>query len=65
MINRILLFTSAACALGLAGCATPPSAAEEKQTIGTTTDGQPDYLYTLRNSQGSEARIMNYGGILQ
>src|ERR1044072_2894954 len=65
MINRILLLTSAACALGLAGCATTQSAPEEKQSFGTTADGQPVYLYTLRNSKGCEARIMNYGGILQ
>src|SRR6185312_3991820 len=36
-----------------------------KQAFGTTTDGQPVYLYTLKNSKGCEARIMNYGGILQ
>jgi len=65
MINRILLITGAVCALGLAGCAMTHSAPAEKQAFGTTTDGQPVYLYTLKNSKGCEARIMNYGGILQ
>jgi aldose 1-epimerase len=40
-------------------------APEDKQTFGTAPDGQPVYLYTLRNSKGCEARIMNYGGIVQ
>lgn len=65
MINRILLFTSALCALGIAGCSTMQSAPPEKQAFGTAPDGQPVYLYTLRNSKGCEAHIMNYGGILQ
>jgi aldose 1-epimerase len=65
MINRILLFTSALCALGLTGCSTMRSASAEKQAFGTTADGRPVYLYTLRNSKGCEAHIMNYGGILQ
>ena len=65
MLNRTLLLASAVCALGLAGCATTPGTPEEKQAFGTTADGQPVYLYTLRNSSGAEARIMNYGGIVQ
>ncbi len=28
-------------------------------------DGQPVSLYTLRNSKGAEAKIVNYGGIVQ
>src|SRR6185437_2085967 len=65
MMNRILLFTSAACALGLAGCSTMQSAPEDKQAFGTAPDGQPVYMYTLRNSKGCEAHIMNFGGIVQ
>lgn len=30
-----------------------------------TADGKPVTLYTLKNAQGSEAKIMNYGGIVQ
>jgi len=65
MMKRIFLFAGAMCALGLVGCALTPSAPVEKQSFGTTADGQPVYLYTLKNSKGSEARIMNYGGIIQ
>jgi len=35
-----------------------------KQPFGQA-DGKPVELYTLRNSKGAEARIMNYGGIVQ
>jgi len=35
-----------------------------KTTWGMTPDGQTVELYTLRNSKGAEARIMNYGGVL-
>jgi aldose 1-epimerase len=37
---------------------------ETKTAWGTTPDGQAVELYTLRNSKGAEARIMNYGGVL-
>ncbi|MFO1515182.1 MAG: aldose epimerase family protein [Verrucomicrobiota bacterium] len=30
-----------------------------------TADGKPVTLYTLKNSKGAEAKIMNYGGIVQ
>ena len=30
-----------------------------------TADGKPVVLYTLQNTKGSEAKIMNYGGIVQ
>ena len=33
--------------------------------FGTTLDGTPVSLYTLRNANGVEARIMTYGGIIQ
>ena len=35
-----------------------------KTAWGTTPGGQTVELYTLRNSKGAEARIMNYGGVL-
>jgi aldose 1-epimerase len=33
--------------------------------FGKTPDGTPVEIYTLKNSQGAEARIMTYGGIVQ
>jgi aldose 1-epimerase len=35
-----------------------------KESLGMTTEGVEMRLYTLRNAQGLEARITNYGGIL-
>jgi aldose 1-epimerase len=50
------------------GCATHGSSANKakisKQPFGSV-DGQPVEIYTLKNSQGAEAKIMTYGGIVQ
>src|SRR5215470_10772638 len=35
-----------------------------KQSFGKTPDGQQVDLYTLRNTRGAEATIMNYGAIV-
>lgn len=36
----------------------------EKQLFGTTRDGKDIYLYTLANSKGMKAQVMNFGAIL-
>ena len=56
-----------ACAGLLAGCAgyNSPSGHFDKQPYGTMPTGEAIELYTLRNAKGAEARIMNYGGIVQ
>lgn len=36
-----------------------------KQDFGETLKGKPVEIYTLRNANGAEARIMTYGGIVQ
>ncbi len=36
----------------------------DKELFGKLSDGTDVYVYTLRNSRGMEARIINYGGIL-
>jgi aldose 1-epimerase len=73
LLNWVVLFGTVATATLLAGCAATgqssshsPSgrAGISKQPFGTTPDGTPVDLYTLRNAQGMEARIMNYGGIV-
>jgi aldose 1-epimerase len=53
-------------ALLLAGCATAQRSDSDisRSPFGSTPDGAPVDLYTLRNSQGMEARIMTYGGIV-
>jgi aldose 1-epimerase len=73
----IVLFASAissACLLGCASTASSssssdkPQAAREsnvsKEAFGTTAEGTPVDLYTLRNPAGVEARIATYGGIV-
>jgi aldose 1-epimerase len=55
-------------ALGFVGCVTQSvhsSSSITKAAFGTTTNGQPVEIFTLRNSSGAEACIMTYGGIVQ
>jgi aldose 1-epimerase len=67
LTDWIVVLGAALVAACVAGCATsPPSSGSiTRQPFGTTTDGQPVELYTLRNRHGVEARIMTYGGIVQ
>jgi aldose 1-epimerase len=46
--------------------ASPPAGkhAIKKEAFGKTPDGSPVDVYTLTNSHGLEARVMNFGGIL-
>jgi aldose 1-epimerase len=67
-ILQLIAMTSAGLGLiYLAGCASvPPSAgAISAAPFGNTTDGTPVQIYTLRNRNGMEARIMTYGGIVE
>ena len=52
----------------LVGCTTMSSKSHPpitKADFGQTPDGTPVQIYTLRNANGAEARIMTYGGIVQ
>jgi len=54
-------------AVGLTGCDTmsnTPKGTITKADFGQTPDGTPVQIYTLSNSQGMEAKIMTYGGIV-
>lgn len=67
MIEWLLVLGACAGAALLAGCATSGSSSSGSithQPFGSTPDGQPVELYTLRNGKGAEATIMTYGGIL-
>ena len=78
--NSVFLF-SFSFLLFAAGCASksspPPTATASQPTtsntqssithepFGTTQDGKPVEIYTLRNDNGMVVRIMTYGGIIQ
>jgi aldose 1-epimerase len=52
-------------AAGLVGCASmPKTGVVHKAPFGKTADGTPVEIYTLRNSEGMEATILTYGGIV-
>lgn len=58
-----LLIAAAATASCLIGCAPASNQGQvSKQSFGSTADGVPVDIYTLRNTKGCEARITNYGG---
>ena len=67
MIKPWAVTTGAGLSLAcLVGCAsmTNPSGTITKAPFGRTPEGQPVDIYTLRNANGVEARICNYGRIV-
>jgi len=65
MTPRVLALLSLSLAVAsVVGCKTIPSEAITRRPFGQTKDGTPAYLFTLRNAQGAEARISNYGGLV-
>lgn len=70
MKKRMQWAGAIACALvvsAVAGCSTTSISPNQvsRQPFGQTPDGQAVEIYTLRNSNGAEARITTYGGIVQ
>src|SRR5438067_11059662 len=68
-MNKLLrLVGIAGCILLCLGCVTMSNAARpgeiRQQPFGKTREGVPVSIYTLRNANGCEARITNYGGIV-
>ena len=59
-----LLFPLAAALATLVLPAPVRAATIESQPFGTTHEGTPVQIYTLRNANGCEVRITNYGGII-
>jgi aldose 1-epimerase len=54
-------------AAGLVGCGTTTKRGDqgiERKNFGNLPDGTPVEVFTLKNSQGAEARILNYGGLV-
>jgi aldose 1-epimerase len=76
MITNIFLPAVAIAAVLLTGCATTTNSKSDscccsgssckvaKEPFGKTLDGKPVDIYTLSNTNGVEARICNYGGIV-
>ena len=64
----ISIFAAAAfSATFFSGCASAPKTTDtiSSAPFGQTADGTPVTIYTLRNENGMEAHILNYGGIVQ
>lgn len=63
---QIMLLSLTSMVAGLVGCASvnPSSGKISQQPFGTSPDGKPVTLYTLRNANGVEATICNYGGLV-
>jgi len=67
-LAKLITLTSVGIAAAcFTGCSTmnTPIGTITQADFGQTTDGKPVVLYTLRNTHGAEADIMNYGGIVQ
>ncbi len=64
----LLIALSVTLATGCSTCCRKPSGDKsmtiQQEPFGTTKDGKPVMLYTLRNKNGVEAKITNYGGIV-
>lgn len=68
MIHWAAMLGAGVGALWIAGCASSHCCKMKTTTNQAPfgqVDGKPVTLYTLRNSKGAEAKIMNYGGIVQ
>ncbi|MBI3192250.1 MAG: hypothetical protein HYZ36_06245, partial [Pedosphaera parvula] len=72
-MNRILLSVSIAAFVSVTDSGVPvwigasqahAVQASDKERFGILPDGREVFLYTLRNENGMEAKITNYGGII-
>lgn len=66
MKNHVKPLTSLVAIVASTACAgaSQPSAGVTHEPFGTTTEGEAVNIYTLRNANGIEARVTNYGGII-
>jgi aldose 1-epimerase len=68
LFAKSIALTAVVVTIALAGCATNSNGSKcsiTHKSFGATHDGTPVEIYTLRNENGMEARIMTYGGIIQ
>jgi aldose 1-epimerase len=66
-MHLVMLATAGLGAACLVGCASMSKSHPSitKADFGKTPDGQTVEIYTLKNANGAEARILTYGGIVQ
>ena len=64
-ITCLAMSSSMALLTGCASLSQSSNGTIRKAPFGTMPDGTPVTIYTLRNASGMEARILNYGGIVQ
>ena len=64
-ITCLAMSSSVAFITGCASLSQSSNGTIRKASFGTMPDGTPVTIYTLRNASGMEARILNYGGIVQ
>jgi aldose 1-epimerase len=62
MLHAIPVLLAVGCLLFLAGCMQETKFSIQKSPFGKTSDGTEADLYTLKNKNGVEAKITNYGG---
>ncbi len=62
--KKLLIVFSLAVISICCGLAQPTGPSIKRQPFGITKDNKPVDIYTLRNANGVEARISNYGGIV-
>ena len=66
--RRLARLTLTVLMLGLAfatsSAARPQETKARKEVFGKTSSGETVELYSLKNSQGMEARVITYGGII-
>src|ERR1700722_20310436 len=63
--NTVMAIAALAVAL-TSGCATHKCCCSMKPVrLGRASDGAPVLCYTLRNQNGMEPHILNYGGLIQ
>ena len=63
-LRRLTRFAAVAALTACGGSGPDPARAPAPSSFGTTREGEAVSLYTLRNANGIEARVTDYGGII-
>src|SRR2546423_4969006 len=60
----VILAWTTACGGGGGGRTQRPTVSLAREPFGTTTRGEAEAVYTLKNAHGLELRVIDYGGII-